>query len=180
MIVGVIGPTNLEKLSLLVQKSIPFLLEQAGIVGKIIAQEGHELWVNADTGMIATVASGYKEHGGSRLGILYPENPDPWPNAHTREHRARADFQLGRADWFRANYHVVSAVDVCVCVGLSAGTLSELAYIKWDKQFNQGKLQKLIAIRELVRTGELPPEIAHEIPQILHYVEQAQDLRISP
>ena len=90
-----------------------------------------------------------------------------------------ADILLPRSDWFRSNYHVVSSVDVCVCVGLSAGTLSELAYIKWDRQFNTGKLQELVVIRELVRTGEVPPEIALEIPDVLRYVERVEELSIA-
>lgn len=178
MLVGVIGPTNLEKLSMLMGKPVSFLLEKAEIVGKIIAEGQHELWVNADVGMIEAVASAYKKYGGLRLGMLYPENPDPWPNAHTQMHHGNADLLLPQPDWFRSNYHVVSSVDVCVCVGLSSGTLSELAYIKWDKQFNTGKLQELVVIRELVRTGELPPEIALEIPDVLRYVEQAENLLI--
>jgi len=67
--------------------------------------------------------------------------------------------------------------DVCICAGLSAGTLSELAYIKWNYKLKRGKLKKLIAVKELLRDGKLPPEIEVDVKKILVYSKKVEELK---
>lgn len=175
--VGIIGPTNMKKLSLLTKKSEEFFLKRAEIVGTILASHGCELWVNSDGGMVSSVAKAYKKAGGKNLVMLYPQKGEPWPNKHAKPYIEHADKLRRQPNWFWANYQVVSAPDVCICVGLSAGTLSELAYIKWNIQFNRGKLKKLIVLQELVRGRRIPPEIEVEVKDILLYLKNTKDLK---
>ena len=174
--IGIIGPTNMEKLVWLTKKSSRFFLEKAESIGKTIAKLGHELWVNSDGGMIRYVAHSYKEHGGKRLVMLYPKKGEPWPNTHAKVYLKHADILSPQRNWFWANYGVVAIPDVCICVGLSAGTLSELAYIKWNYQFSRGNMKRLIAIQELMRGERLPLEIEVEIRHILTYLKKTSGL----
>lgn len=175
--IGVIGPTNLEKLSEITRKPTDFYLERAKAMGKILAETDCELWVNSDKGMIFNTGKSYKENNGKKLVVVYPHKPEPWPQEHTIPYKENADVVKKMSNWFLANYSVVTDPEVCICAGLSAGTLSELAYIKWNCQFKQGNLKKLIAVRELLRDRKLPPEIELDVKDVLIYIEKIEDLK---
>lgn len=175
--VGIIGPTNIPKLSELTNKPIEFFLEKARTIGGILAQSNCELWINGDQGMLVATGRAYKDSGGKKLTVLYPEKGDPWPKEHALPYVKNADELRKEPDWFRSNYNVTALPDICICVGLSAGTLSELAYIKWNYQFKRGNLKKLVAIKELLRGESLPPEIEVDIKEIVQYLDRSEDLR---
>lgn len=169
--VGVIGPTDILKFCKLMNKPKEYLLLRAKIIGRALAESGCELWVNSDKGMLVAVARAYKEADGEKLVVLYPENGEPWPNNHASPYVKGADEIRKERNWFWSNYNVVSLVDLSVCVGLSTGTLSELAYIKWNYQLKCGILKRLIGIRELLREGRFPPEIEIDISDIIRYIK---------
>ena len=174
--VGIIGPTNLPKLSKLTNKSKDFLLKKAQTIGKIIAEKDCELWINSDKGMLVAVGRAYKKFGGKKLVVLYPDKGEPWPKKHALPYIRYADELRKEKNWFWSNYNVTALPDLCICVGLSAGTLSELAYIKWNYTLKRGKLKKLIGIKELLRDGKFPLEIEVDIKEIIQYVGRAEDL----
>lgn len=176
--IGIIGPSNLEKISKLTAKPVEFFIQRAGEIGGIIAKAGCDLWINADAGMTILIAKAYKENQGENLTILFPVKGEPWPLDHIHEFKRYADHIKEEPNWFWANYNVVSQPDLCLCVGLSAGTLSELAYIKWDHKLKCGRLKKLLAIRELLRGGSLPPEIEVDIKEKLVYLDTTKDLEL--
>jgi hypothetical protein len=156
------------------KKEPVFFEERALKVGRILAEAGCELWVNSDKGMLVRAADAYRAHNGKKLVVLYPEKGEPWPNKHTVPYTKKANEVRKERNWFWSNYNVVSLVDICVCVGLSAGTLSELAYIKWNCQFKCGKLGKLIGIRELLREEKFPLEIEIGVG-IITYLDTVHD-----
>lgn len=175
--VSVIGPTNIGKLSAILQRSREDLLREGAEVGAAIAASGSRLLVNSDGGMLEAVARSYKEKGGASLVILAPGRPHPWPLDHTLSYRDIGDEVRTEDSWFDTNYRVVTDPDVCVCVGLSAGTLSELAYIKWNRQFRMlGNLKKLVVVQSLVRGGNVPPEILEDIRELVHTAPTPADL----
>lgn len=174
--VGIIGPTNILKLSQLTGKSTEFLLEKAKIIGQILAEKDCELWVNSDKGMLVAIARSYKDNGGKKCVVLYPSKGEPWPKEHAVLYIKNADELRKEPNWFWSNYNVTALPDLCICVGLSAGTLSELAYIKWNHQFKCGNMKKLIGIKELLRGGALPPEIEVDIEKIVQYTSTAEEL----
>jgi hypothetical protein len=175
--VGIIGPTNILKLSGITNKPKEFFLERAKLIGKTLAELNVEIWINSDQGMLSEIGSAYNECGGKKCVVLFPDKGIPWPKTHATPYLKNADEIRAEPDWFWANYNVTSKVDICMCVGLSAGTLSELAYIKWNYQFNCGIMKKLIVIKELIRDGRLPPEIDIEIEKITQYIDRVEDLK---
>lgn len=175
--IGLIGPTNIKKLSKLTRKPAGFFIKKAKEIGRILAGFNCEVWANGDKGIVSTVALAYKRNGGRKLTILYPHQPSPWPNKHVRLYKNYADKLKKETNWFWANYNVVTQPDLCICVGLSSGTLSELAYIKWNYQLKCGELKRLIAIKELLRGRSLPPEIEVDIKKILTYINKVEDLK---
>ena len=65
--VGIIGPTNIKKLSRLTKKPAGFFLQKAKEIGKLLAEIGCELWVNSDKGMANIIARSYKKNGGKKI-----------------------------------------------------------------------------------------------------------------
>ena len=175
--VGIIGPANIPKISRLTGKPAEFFLNKGEQIGKILAETGYELWVNSDKGMLAKIARSYKKNNGKKLVILYPGKGEPWPKKHAEPYRKYADEVRKEANWFWSNYNVVSIPDLCICAGLSAGGLSELAYIKWNYSLKCGNLKKLIAVKELLRGGKLPPEIEFDIRKISIYINKTEELK---
>ena len=175
--IGVIGPTNIQKLSRLTKKPAIYFLVRAEKIGKILAEIGCELWVNGDRGMAESIARSYKKNNGEKLVILFPVKAEPWPKKHAERYKKQADKLKEEPNWFWTNYNVVAIPDICICVGLSAGTLSELAYIKWDHQLKRGNLKRLIAIKELLRNRKLPPEIEVDIKKVLTYINKVEELK---
>ncbi len=151
-------------------------MRKAETIGKILVSSQCELWVNSDGGMVSGVAKAYKKAGGKRLVMLYPKKGEPWPNKHAQPHIQHADKVRALPNWFWTNYQVVTSPDICLCVGLSAGTLSELAYMKWNRQFNQGRVKHLVVLQELVRDKRIPPEIEVELKGILLYLKNTREL----
>jgi hypothetical protein len=176
LIIGAIGPTNIQRFSKLTGKTQDFLLGKAQAIGEILAKKNCELWVNSDKGMLVAVARVYKSSGGKRCVVLYPDKGEPWPKKHATPYIRYADELRKEPNWFWSNYNVVTLPDICICVGLSAGTLSELAYIKWNYQLKCGNLKKLVAIKELLRDQTIPPEIEEDAKEIIHYLEKTEDL----
>lgn len=174
--VGIIGPTNIPKISGLLKKPNKFFLGKAQLIGKVLAETNCEVWINSDKGMLVAVGRAYKKHGGKKLVVLHPNKGEPWPKKHAVPYIKYADELRKERNWFWSNYNVVALPDICICVGLSAGTLSELAYIKWNYQLKCGKLKKLIGIKELLRGNKLPLEIEYEVEDIVEYIK-AEDLR---
>lgn len=175
--IGIIGPTNIQKLTKLTKKPATFYINKAKEIGKLLAGFNCEVWVNSDKGMANIISMAYKKNGGKKLVILYPHRPLPWPDKHARPYKKYADKLKKEPNWFWTNYNVVAQPDLCLCVGLSAGTLSELAYIKWNYQLKRGGLKKLIAVKELLREKRLPPEIEIDIKKILTYINKVNDLK---
>jgi len=174
--IGIIGPTNIKKLSKLTKKPASFFLDKAQEIGEILATIPCELWINSDKGIAFQIARAYKKNKGKKLVILYPAKGRPWPKKHTEIYKKFADKLRKEENWFWTNYNVIDKPDICICVGLSSGTLSELAYIKWNYQFKRERPKKLIAIRELLRDKKLPPEIEVEIKKIITYLNTTTDL----
>jgi len=67
------------------------------------------------------------------------------------------------------NYNVISLPDICVCVGLSPGAFSELAYINWDQRLKCGNLKKLIGITDLLSYNKFPHEFEYELGNFIFY-----------
>ena len=179
MIVGVIGPTDMSLQAQLVNSSQKVLAERGALVGRILAEAGEEVWMNADGGMLEVVAESYKQHGGKKLVMLLPsEESDDWPIQHAEPYAELADELRRPRNWRDANLEVVSEPEVCVCVGLSAGTMSELSYIRWNIELREkSNLKVLIAVRELLRGRELPPEYESVLAPVLRYVQTVEELR---
>lgn len=167
MKVALIGPTNIQKLSTIIGKSVADVESLARDVGKVLAQSKCQLVVGFNySGVIKLVGDGYKKHGG-KLEILYTENNADWDTVIYMKHLQEADVKTKKGSWHDLLLSLVTDVDVVLCAGLSAGALGELAYMKWNFQESKGKVKALIGVKELLRNGEFPPEIQYDLDKII-------------
>lgn len=167
MKVALIGPTNMQKLSTIIGKSVADVESLARDVGKVLAQSKCQLVVGFNySGMIKLVGDEYKKDG-SKLEMLYTENNADWDTDIYKKHLQDADIKTKKASWHDLLLSLVSDVDVVLCAGLSAGVLGELAYMKWNFQESKGNVKKLIGVKELLRNGEFPPEIQYDLNKMI-------------
>lgn len=167
--VGIIGPTNIPNLSQCIGMHEQVILEVLEEIGKTLADLNCEVWVNSDRGTLVEIAKAYKKHGGKKLVVLYPKKGEPWPKGHAEPYKEGADEIREEKNWFMCNYNVISLPDVCVCVGLSPGAFSELAYINWDQRLKCGNIKRLVGIRDLLRDGKFPIEFETELKDFIFY-----------
>ena len=167
MKVSLIGPTNVEKLSKIIGKPIEEIEKIARQVGETLAKNDCELVVIFNySGLIKIVGNSYKQAGG-KLEMLYTENDYDWDTDIYMKNLDEADLKVKKPSWHDVLLGLVTDSDVVVCVGLSAGGLAELGYMKWNYQDKKGKVKKLIGVKELLRNDEFPPEISLDMKDII-------------
>lgn len=175
--VGVVGATNTGALSRRLSKSPELPQEWALFVGRTLAEHECGLWTNGGEGMLAAVAAAYKEAGGRLWTVVLPKQPVRWPNYHVLPYADKADAVHWEETWDDANNAVVTIPTLCICMGLSAGTLGELSDAVWDVRFPSPRvnLKTLVAIPDLLIGGRLYPEYEELEPKVI-YLASKEDL----
>lgn len=165
----------MEKFSTIIGRPIAEIENLARDVGKALAVSKCQLVVGFNySGMIKLVGDAYKQNGG-RLEMLYTENDSDWFTDVYMKCLEEADKKTKKASWHDLLLSLVSDSDGVVCVGLAAGVLGELAYMKWNFQENKGKVKALIGIKEFLRNGGFPPEISFDLKKII-VISSSKDL----
>lgn len=164
--ISLLGPTNLNKFSKIMNKPI-FDIEKIGEkIGKVIAKNKCELIVVFNySGMLKIVGNSYKKEGG-KLEMMYTENDYDWETKCYMKHLKEADVKTKKRSWHDMLLSLVKDSDLVVCAGLSSGVFSELAYMKWNHQENKGNTKALVGIKELLRENKFPDEISFDIKDI--------------
>jgi len=171
MKIAVIGPTNIEKFSRLINKPIDEIKKNSAEVGEILAKNSSGLVVVFNySGMLKLVGDSYRKNGG-KLEMLYTENDYDWETKIYMKHLEEADKKTKKDSWHDMLLSLVADNDVVVCAGLGAGVLAELCYIKWNFQEKKGKLRALIGVKEFLRNGEFPQEISYDLDKLIKIVE---------
>ena len=167
---SILGPTNMKKFSNIIGKSVNEIENIAKNIGKILADNKIQLVTMFNySGMLKVICDVYKEKGG-KLEILYTENDYDWDTDIYMDNLKEADIKTKKDSWHDLLLSLVKEVDIVICAGLSAGGLTELGYMKWNFQENKGNAKALIGIKELLRNGELPPEISYDLGNVVSVV----------
>lgn len=173
MKISIIGPTNIEALSLHIGKSVSDIEKIGKEVGKSLVGIADELFVVFNyVGMLKVVGDAYKNAGGE-LTMLYTENNYDWATEDYMKFLPAGDKLLKKPSWHDMLLDLVTKTDVVICVGISAGVLAELAYMKW----NWGELKgakKLIGIKELLNDEIFPVEVVNDTGDFAKVVSCAE------
>jgi hypothetical protein len=153
MRIGIIGPTDIQRTSLAAGLDPSACERAAREAGADLALRGHELVVVPDRGVGLLAA---KAAGGRRLIGIVPEGGTSGQEAASRcgEHRDLCDEVVDDLDWTGQHERICQLSAVLLCIGISCGTMSEIAWTKWVGN------TPVIVIRPLI--SGIPPEIEAE------------------
>ena len=168
MKVGIIGPSNIDGVSEAAGIDPGRMREQAGEAGRTLASSGHELVIVPDKGVPVIAAKAYRAAGGKKIWGLIPTSGHSAEGASSRVQRNSCLCDETRRDltWHEQHSRLVEFADVLLCVGMSCGTLCEIAWTKWTKK-----------IPVFILTGQgsrVPPEIEAETD--VRYIDNLDEL----
>jgi hypothetical protein len=158
MRVAVIGPTNIARVGAAAGIGPDTYIQAADAVGELLAAAGAGLIVVPDRGVALAAMDAYLTHSGPHLTGLCPSSgvSEPAAAVAVREHRDRCHEVVDDLSWYEQHHRIGVLADRMVCVGLSCGTLAELAWTKWTPG-------PPVALVRGTMSG-VPPEMLAEIP----------------
>jgi hypothetical protein len=156
--VAVLGPTHLARVGAAAGIPPAHYEATAASVGRLLAEAGHALIVVPDRGVAMAAMDAYLDAGGPRCVGLCPSSgvSEPAAPLAIASHRARCHEIVDDCSWYEQHHRIGVMSDRMVCIGVSCGTIAELAWTKWTP----GPPVALIA----GTTSPLPPEILAETP----------------
>lgn len=157
-IVAVLGPSNIARVAAAAGIAPARLIDAAEQVGDMIARRGWAMIVVPDRGVAVSAMDGYLAAGGTRLIGLTPvsgiSEPAAMPSIELQ--RVRCHELRDELTWYEQHHQIGEMSDAMVTIGLSCGTIAELAWTKWNPS------PPPVSYVEGTASG-LPPEIAAEL-----------------
>lgn len=156
MRVGVIGPTDIERTAMAAALDPTACERTAREAGAELARQGYDVVVVPDRGVGLLVAEAYRMACGPLLIGIVPSGGTPGQEATNRceQHRHLCDEVVGELQWTEQHERICKLSDVLLCIGLSCGTISEIAWTKWVGD------TPVIVLRSLI--SAIPPEVEAE------------------
>ena len=167
--VAVIGPTNLPRIARASGSPLTRYRRCAQAVGRLLARLDFDLVVVPDRGVAILALEAYRSAGGRNVIGLIPSGGDSDAGA-TENCLARVhvcDQIITGLTWQEQHAAICHVSDCMVGVGLSCGTLAEIAWTKWVRG------PEVLLLRSTV-TG-LPAELLAEAR--VRFVRNFRELR---
>ena len=168
--VGVIGPTNVE----LIESAVPLapgtLESAARRMGVFLVSNSMGLVSVPHRGVGLWVLESYWKSGGDNSLALSPTGADTLddPTSQTARHACMANRVRRDLSWEEAPAKLIAESECLVCIGLSCGTIIELASTKW--------LRRPVLVVEPFVTG-LPVEVTSELDvRLCSSMDQMEEL----
>jgi len=154
--VGIIGPTDIQVTAESAGLDPAACEAMASAAGENLARGGYQLVVVPDRGVGLLAAQAYHDAGGRRLIGIIPHGGTSAQAASSRceEHRHLCHETVEDLTWTGQHERICQMSDVLLCIGLSCGTMSEIAWTKWVGN------TPVVVIEPLV--SGIPPEIQAE------------------
>jgi len=156
MKIAIIGPSNIDRTAGAAGIDPEAVRETARDAGRMLAESGHELVVVPDQGVAVIAAQAYRESRGKKIWGLIPNSGHSAEGSTSRVQRNKTMCDETRDDlsWLEQHSRLVEFCEAMVCVGLSCGTICEIAWTKWTKKIPVFILKNLAT--------RIPPEIEAE------------------
>ena len=163
MRIGIIGPTDIDVTSRSAGLDPATCKSTAKAAGEELARRGCTMVVVPDRGVALLAAQAYQAADGPRLIGIIPHGGTSAQATATKcdVHRhlcQETDEDLG---WTEQHERICQLSDVLLAIGLSCGTMSEIAWTKWVGS------TPVVVIKPLV--SGIPPEVEAETD--LHWVD---------
>jgi predicted Rossmann-fold nucleotide-binding protein len=156
MRIGIIGPTNIQLTATAAGLDPAVCAKAARAAGQGLARRGYELLVVPDRGVALLAAEAYRAAEGRRLIGILPGGGTDIQEMVTQcaEHRSLCHETIEGLNWTEQHERICQLSQALLCIGLSCGTIAEIAWTKWVGH------TPVVVIRPLV--SGIPPEIAAE------------------
>jgi len=166
MRIGIIGPTNIHMTSRTAGLDPAACERVAKAAGEGLAQRGYDVVVVPDRGAGLLAAQAYHAAGGRRLIGIIPHGGTSVQAATSccEDQRHLCHETVEDLAWTDQHERICQLSDVLLCIGLSCGTMSEIAWTKWVGN------TPVVVIRPLI--SGIPPEVEAETD--LHWVESLE------
>ena len=163
--VGVIGPTNVQLIESVVPLAPGTLEAAARRIGAFLAPNSMGLVSVPDRGVGLWVLEGYRSSGGYYSLALSPSGADTLDNCKdlTTRHVSMANQVRTDLCWEEAPAQMVRESHCFVCIGLSCGTMIELASTKWMGRFPVFVVDSFITGLPIEVTSELDVRLCTNI-----------------
>lgn len=161
--VGVIGPTDIEATSRAAGLDPEQCRRCAECAGTELARRGHSVVLVPDRGVALLTAQAYRKMDGPHLVGIVPQGGTSTQQATAccQDHSWLCDEIVEDLTWTGQHERICQLADVMLCIGLSCGTLAEIAWTKWTGR------RPVFVIKTLV--SGLPPEVLAETD--IHWVD---------
>jgi predicted Rossmann-fold nucleotide-binding protein len=161
--IGIIGPTNIHLTSQTAGLDPAACERTAKAAGESLAQRGYDVVLVPDRGVALLAAQAYRAAGGRRLIGIIPHGGTSEQTATSRceDHRHLCHETVEDLTWTGQHERICQLSDVLLCVGISCGTIAEIAWTKWVGN------TPVVVIQPLV--SGIPPEVQAETD--LHWVK---------
>jgi predicted Rossmann-fold nucleotide-binding protein len=156
MKVGIIGPTDIDVTSSAAGLDAAVCKQTALAAGAGLAQRGDTVVLVPDRGVALLAAQAYRAAGGPHLIGIIPHGGTSAQAATTccENHRDLCHETVEDLSWNAQHERICQLADVLVCIGMSCGTIAEIAWTKWVGN------TPVIVIRPLV--SGIAPEVEAE------------------
>jgi hypothetical protein len=167
-VVGLIGPTNLQRISQASGIPEDRYRDAAYGAGRVIARMSAILTIVPDRGVAVSGMRGYREAQGVwTVGLVPTGGPsDAVATPNCLENSAACDEVIGRFTWHHQHAFICEFSNLLICIGLSCGTIAEIAWTKWVRG------PKVLVMRNTVTS--IPKEITAETD--IDFVDTLEEL----
>jgi predicted Rossmann-fold nucleotide-binding protein len=133
MRVGIIGPTDVDVTSRAAGLDAAVCKRTAVGAGEGLAQRGDTVVLVPDRGVALLAAQAYRAAGGPNLIGIIPHGGTSAQAATTccENHRDLCHETVEDLSWNAQHERICQLADVLVCIGMSCGTIAEIAWTKW-------------------------------------------------
>jgi len=156
MRIGIVGPTDIHLTSQAAGLDPASCERVAKSAGEGLARRGYDVVLVPDRGVALLAAEAYRAAGGHRLIGIIPHGGTSAQDATSRceDHRHLCHETVEDVSWTGQHERICRLADVLLCIGLSCGTMCEIAWSKWVGD------TPVVVIQPLV--SGIPPEIEAE------------------
>jgi predicted Rossmann-fold nucleotide-binding protein len=167
-IIGLIGPTNLQRISQASGIPESRYRDAAYHAGRAIARTHAMLTIVPDRGVAVSGMRGYREAQGAwTIGLVPAGGPsDSVATQNCLENSAACDEVIDGFTWHHQHAFMCEFSNLLVCVGLSCGTIAEIAWTKWVRG------PKILVVRDTLTA--IPKEILAETD--VDFVDSIEEL----
>jgi len=169
----IIGSGDITKISRFASISEKEVKQLVNDVGVLLAKKGVELIILPSRGIPYEIAKVYKENHGKKIIGLVPKSDTRYGINHIKQYLDIADEQIDIGNWYTLNGEIAAAGNICICIGLSPGVMTEIAMLKYHYKYLNSKTK--VVIFENTISQKLQKEIEEDLKDT-HYIKSIKEL----